>query len=197
MQHQDSRVPSAPGGWQAGKEWQRAWKRSSKVATDRFARRSHSCAGDSCVSACHSRPGSGPQPGRTTPADQLSKCSARTSHVIQNSAKPLESPWERQHWPCTSAKTHTATMRTPAPLQSQGGLVLHWPCTSAKTYVATMGTPAPQQCWGGERALAVASSEPLTSSGGPRFSGQQLFTKLSCSAIFFTCAAECLLTALS
>ncbi len=37
-------------------------------------------------------------------------------------------------------------------------------------------------------AFAVASSEPLTSSGGPRFSGQQLLTKLSCSAIFFTCA---------
>lgn len=39
------------------------------------------------------------------------------------------------------------------------------------------------------RAFAVASSEPLTSSGGPRFSGQQLFTKLSCSAIFFTCGS--------
>ena len=37
--------------------------------------------------------------------------------------------------------------------------------------------------------FAVASSEPLTSSGGPRFSGQQLFTKLSCSDIFFTCTA--------
>jgi len=45
------------------------------------------------------------------------------------------------------------------------------------------------------RTLAVASSEPLTSSGGPRFSGQQLLTKLSCSAIFFTCtSAACLNT---
>ena len=34
--------------------------------------------------------------------------------------------------------------------------------------------------------FAVASSEPLTSSGGPRRSGQQLLTKLSCSLIFFT-----------
>jgi hypothetical protein len=37
------------------------------------------------------------------------------------------------------------------------------------------------------RALELPSSDPLTSSGGPRRSGQQLFTKLSCSAIFFTC----------
>lgn len=37
-------------------------------------------------------------------------------------------------------------------------------------------------------ALAVASSEPLTSSGGPRRRGQQELTKLSCSAIFFTCS---------
>ena len=36
--------------------------------------------------------------------------------------------------------------------------------------------------------LAVASSEPLTSSGGPLRSGQQLLTKLSCSLIFFTCS---------
>ena len=36
--------------------------------------------------------------------------------------------------------------------------------------------------------MAVASSEPLTSSGGPLRSGQQLFTKLSCSLIFFTCS---------
>ena len=36
--------------------------------------------------------------------------------------------------------------------------------------------------------LAVPSSEPLTSSGGPLLSGQQVFTKLSCSAIFFTCS---------
>lgn len=35
--------------------------------------------------------------------------------------------------------------------------------------------------------FAVPSSEPLTSSGGPRRSGQQELTKLSCSAIFFTC----------
>lgn len=34
--------------------------------------------------------------------------------------------------------------------------------------------------------LAVPSSEPETRSGGPCLSGQQLFTKLSCSAIFFT-----------
>lgn len=40
----------------------------------------------------------------------------------------------------------------------------------------------------GLRTLAVPSSEPLTRSGGPRLSGQQLLTKLSCSAIFFTCS---------
>lgn len=34
----------------------------------------------------------------------------------------------------------------------------------------------------------MASSEPLTSNGGPLRSGQQLFTKLSCSLIFFTCS---------
>ena len=34
----------------------------------------------------------------------------------------------------------------------------------------------------------MPASEPLTSSGGPRRSGQQLFTKLSCSAIFFICS---------
>ncbi len=38
------------------------------------------------------------------------------------------------------------------------------------------------------RALAVPSSEPLTTSGGPRRSTQHELTKLSCSAIFFTCA---------
>ncbi len=40
----------------------------------------------------------------------------------------------------------------------------------------------------GALTLAVASSEPLTSSGGPLRSGQQLLTKLSCSLIFFTCS---------
>ena len=38
----------------------------------------------------------------------------------------------------------------------------------------------------GELTFAVASSEPLTSNGGPLRSGQQLLTKLSCSLIFFT-----------
>ena len=40
----------------------------------------------------------------------------------------------------------------------------------------------------GELTFAVASSEPLTSNGGPLRSGQQLLTKLSCSLIFFTYA---------
>ena len=42
----------------------------------------------------------------------------------------------------------------------------------------------------GADTLAVPSSDPLTRSGGPRLSGQQLFTKLSCSAIFLTCSPE-------
>lgn len=36
--------------------------------------------------------------------------------------------------------------------------------------------------------FALPSSDPLTSSGGPRRNGQQLLTKLSCSAIFLTCS---------
>ena len=38
--------------------------------------------------------------------------------------------------------------------------------------------------------FAVPSSDPLTRRGGPLLRGQQLLTKLSCSAIFFTCSPE-------
>ena len=44
-----------------------------------------------------------------------------------------------------------------------------------------------QQRW--QRAFAVPSSEPLTMSGGPLRRMPQELTKLSCSAIFFTCMA--------
>ncbi len=40
----------------------------------------------------------------------------------------------------------------------------------------------------GGRTFAVPSSEPLTSRGGPLLKGQHVLTKLSCSAIFFTCS---------
>jgi hypothetical protein len=56
-------------------------------------------------------------------------------------------------------------------------------------FIGTVGpTSTDPKKRSGRHTLAVPSSEPLTRSGGPRLSGQQLLTKLSCSAIFFTCS---------
>ncbi len=136
----------------------RAWKRSSKVATERLARRSHSCGAAAGSQArlclCH---------------DQEHQQSAQAHRRLQTAE---------------FAECAQRQPLLPVGPSTLAALDLTKDCATSRQIIhnnSPMREHAPH-------AFAVASSEPLTSSGGPRFSGQQLLTKLSCSAIFFTCA---------